>query len=249
MLGSANPYPSSSAVPTLVETTAPYASRPLFTLPAGYVSYRQVRWSRDGLWIFFSAGLASVSQFAVFVAPVSGAQPARQLTSTMAAGQGGVWDFEITPDLSRLIVVSDELIPGTSELIGRTLPSDLLTGALGAPQRLDGPMATGGDVGFYGNGGTGTLLTFEITPDLRRVVYFADQEADNDRALYSAPIDGSTAPVRLSPPLAAGTDFSWIFPPVNDYSWCLITNLSALRTSLYRASITGPSGTTAFDGR
>ena len=38
MLGNANPYPSSASIPTLVETTAPYASRPLFTLPAGYVS-------------------------------------------------------------------------------------------------------------------------------------------------------------------------------------------------------------------
>ncbi|MBL8093944.1 MAG: PD40 domain-containing protein [Anaerolineales bacterium] len=246
MLGNANPYPSSASIPTLVETTAPYASRPLFTLPAGFVSYRQIRWSQDGQWIFFSAGQTSVGQFAVFVAPASGAQPARQLTPTIAAGQGGAWDFEVTPDLSRLIVVSDELIPGTSELIGRTLPSDLLTGALDAPQRLSGPMATGGDVGFYGGGGTGTLLTFEVTPDLSRVVYFADQEADNDRALYNVPLSGSATPVRLSPPLGAGTDFSWIWTPSFGYARYMVQDLTTYRTSIFRAPVAGPASATTL---
>jgi hypothetical protein len=42
----------------------------------------------------------------------------------------------------------------------------------------------------------------QISPDGRYVVYVADQQADDAYELYTAPIDGSSAPVRISPPLS-----------------------------------------------
>jgi len=47
---------------------------------------------------------------------------------------------------------------------------------------------------------------YVITPDESRVIYRADQDTDEQYELYSVPIDGSAAPVRLNGPLVAGGD-------------------------------------------
>ena len=245
MVGSAAPYPSSSQIPVLVETTAPYASRPLFVLPNGYSWYRQIRWSNDGQWVFFSASPDQVSQWVVFVAPTSGASPARQLTPTMAAGRSGSFDFALTSDLRRLVTVTDELVAGQAELLVRSLPTDLLNGAIGSPTRLNGPMVANGDVGFY-SGGSGTWMGFAFTPDQSRALYFADQDVDEQHALYSAHLDGSGTPVRLSPVLGANDDFFWLWSLVDNYAWYMVRNSSTFRTSIYRAPIDGPSSSTAL---
>jgi len=45
-----------------------------------------------------------------------------------------------------------------------------------------------------------------VTPDESRVIYRADQDTDEQYELYSVPLDGSSAPLRLNGPLVAGGD-------------------------------------------
>jgi len=50
----------------------------------------------------------------------------------------------------------------------------------------------------------GSVLEERISPDASRVVYAADQDTDDVFELYSVPIDGSAASVKLNGPLVAG---------------------------------------------
>src|SRR5207244_4314495 len=47
---------------------------------------------------------------------------------------------------------------------------------------------------------------FRISPDSSRVVYVADAEVDGVAELYSVPLDGSAAPVKLNGALVSGGD-------------------------------------------
>src|SRR5262245_1751150 len=67
-----------------------------------------------------------------------------------------------------------------------------------APIKLNAPFVSGGAAGVPG--------LFAVTPDGRRVLYQADAETDEVSELYSVPIDGSAAPVKLSGVLAPGGD-------------------------------------------
>ena len=68
--------------------------------------------------------------------------------------------------------------------------------AAGDSVKLSGPMALGE---------VGDVTRFELTSDGSRIVYRADQEQDEVFELWSAPVDGSAAPIRLTqePPLGA----------------------------------------------
>jgi Tol biopolymer transport system component len=61
------------------------------------------------------------------------------------------------------------------------------------PVELDGPV--------HGQSFFGWGISFEITGDSRRVVYEANDIPDAENDLWSVAIDGSSAPVRLNPPL------------------------------------------------
>ena len=69
----------------------------------------------------------------------------------------------------------------------------------GPVQQLNGPMAAGGDVRGHGAG-------FEVSADASRVVYLADQDADEVFELYSRPTDGSGAAVKLNEPISGERD-------------------------------------------
>lgn len=84
-----------------------------------------------------------------------------------------------------------------------------------------------------------------FTPDQSRVLFFADQDVDEQNALCSARLDGSGTPARLSPLLGANEDFFWLWSLVDDYAWYMVRNSSTFRTSIYRAPIDGPSSSTA----
>jgi Tol biopolymer transport system component len=79
--------------------------------------------------------------------------------------------------------------------------SALAAGSMGQTIRLSGDMVqpVGGEIA------TGFL----VSPDGQRVVYCADQDTDEVIELYSVPVDGSSAPVKLNGPLVPGGDVSW----------------------------------------
>ena len=60
----------------------------------------------------------------------------------------------------------------------------------------------------------GAVISFQVSPDGRHVVYIADQEVDGVDALYRVPVDGpATAAVKLSSPSAAGSVWSFQIVP------------------------------------
>ena len=69
------------------------------------------------------------------------------------------------------------------------------------PIKLNGALASGGDVSFF----------FEISPDTSHVVYHADQDTDGVDELFSVPLDGSSAPTKLNGALVSGGDVPFPF--------------------------------------
>lgn len=64
--------------------------------------------------------------------------------------------------------------------------------------------------------GTGDVVDVRFSSDGTRLVYRADQDADEVYELYSVPVDGSAPPVKLSGPLTAGGDVTGDFLPLGD---------------------------------
>lgn len=131
--------------------------------------------------------------FELFIAPLDGSGPATKLNGP----QESVWDwaprfFAVSEPAGRVVYVARR---GSSHTELFSAPLD----ASAPPVRLSAPLVSGGDV--TGSGWT----AFVLAPDGQRVVYRADQEADEVHELWSVPIDGSQAPVRLSRAVALGT--------------------------------------------
>ncbi len=92
-----------------------------------------------------------------------------------------------------------------SGTLARACAAFLLCAAAGEQTtvKLNGPITTPPEV-------VGSAVDAQLTPDGRRIVYLAYQESYLVAELYSMPLDGSSAPVQLSGPLAVGrgiTDF------------------------------------------
>jgi hypothetical protein len=107
---------------------------------------------------------------------------------------------QISPDSSRVVYIAYQPINGQDELY--SVP---ISGPAGLGVRLNGGLTAGGDV-----------TTFLISPDSRRVVYRANQQAINVFELYSTPTEGPvSAGIKLNGPLTANgsvKDFFGISP-------------------------------------
>jgi hypothetical protein len=95
---------------------------------------------------------------------------------------GDVLSFQISADSSRVVYRADQDTDGVVELYSRPLDGS------GSPVKLNGSLVGGGSV----------QSAFQISADSSRVVYLADQDADNVYELYSRPLDGSGSPVKLN---------------------------------------------------
>lgn len=142
--------------------------------------------------------------------------------------------YALSPDSTRVVYVADQEVDGRDELY--SVP---ITGPAGSGVKLNGALASGGDVG----GGTAPFLASftdigGITPDSTRVVYAADQTTDGVIDLYSVPLDGSAAPTLLSVPGATGVFYSYLrFSP--DSGWVVYGGASAM--GLYLVPAAGPA--------
>jgi len=130
----------------------------------------------------------------IYSVPIDGSAKPVRLNSSLA-GRVATGRFDVSPDGTRVVYVADQDQFGRYELY--SVPID----ASASPVKLNGPLVAGGDVLFYNPG-------FEISADGTRAVYRADQEIDGIDELYGVPIDGSSAPIKLSAPLVAGEQLS-----------------------------------------
>jgi hypothetical protein len=127
--------------------------------------------------------------FELWTMPADASAAPVRLNPTLAP-EGDVDDFRLTPNGQRVVYVADQDVNNVRELY--SVPADG-----GASVQLSGSMTAGGDI---------VASEFLISPDGARVVYLADQSANDVFELYSAPIDGSQPAVRLHPALSGGQD-------------------------------------------
>lgn len=126
----------------------------------------------------------------VFSMPIDGSAAAVQLSP---AGRS-VSTFTVAADGTRVALLAYST-QGASDLF--VAPSDGATAAV----QVNPPLVPFGTV--YGG--------MQFSPDGARLVYQATQDDASQLELYSAPSDASAAPVKLNPPLPAGSQLSYGF--------------------------------------
>ena len=138
----------------------------------------------DGTRIVYLADQDQDEVYELFSVPSEGGAPVR-LNPTLGE-DASVEDFAIAPDGSRVVYTSDQETADQLELF--SVPTDGSATAV----KLNGPLVLGGDIGA-GSGKPG----FVISP-AGIVAYVADQDTEAVAEIYSVPIDGSSAPVKLN---------------------------------------------------
>jgi Tol biopolymer transport system component len=104
-----------------------------------------------------------------------------------------VLTFEASPDGATVVYRADQDLDEMFELYAAPVSG-------GESVRLGTTYVPDGDV--YDQG-------IAISPDSSRVIYLADLEHDTINELYSVPIDGQRAPVKISGPMVPGGDVDW----------------------------------------
>ncbi len=183
--------------------------------------------SPDGSRVVYLGDQDTIGVWEVYSAPINGSSPPTKLSGTMVA-DGDAWaNIEITADSTRVVYWADQVEDEVFELY--SAPIDGSSSAI----KLNGALVQGGDVDF----------AFRVSPDSQRVVYVADQAADEVFELYSVPVGGGT-PQRLHDPLAPTRDVQISSPRILDGSnrVLFIADMDSDDVfELYSAAITGGS--------
>jgi len=100
-------------------------------------------------------------------------------------------DIAFTPEGTELVYSADQDTDGVNELyqVSRSAPGDTV--------KLNSPLTAGGNVSAAG---------FEISSDGKRLVYLADQDADEDFELYMVDLETPGSTVKINPLLPPGGD-------------------------------------------
>jgi Tol biopolymer transport system component len=154
--------------------------------------------SPDSSRLVYRGDLDSDTVDDLYSVPVDGSGASVKLKDPLVIGGDTAYDYEISPDSSRVVYRADHDTTGVVELYAVPLDGSSL------PVKLNGPLVSGGNV-----------VSFAISPDNSRVVYRADQQIDEVFELGSVPLDGSSPPIRLNGPLVPGGDvnFSYAISP------------------------------------
>src|SRR5262245_26871874 len=155
-------------------------------------------------------GLRNGTVAQLYSKPLVGGAAVR-LNGPLVTG-GSVQDHWITPDFARVIYYADQNTNNRFELY--SAPVDGSRPAL----NRNGPI-TGGMIRKFPP---------LISADSQRFVYIADHAVSGVDEVYSVPIDGSSLPVKLNPPLVAGGDvadffvYAWNGPEISPDSTTLV---------------------------
>lgn len=151
----------------------------------------------DSARVLYLGEVAALYRPELFSVPIDRSSAPVRLNGTLVSGgyvgfYGETADIhayvQITPDSSRAVYLADQDVDGQRELY--SVPTD----GSAAPVKLNGALIASGDVADYA----------AISPDGARVVYRADAITDGTFELYSVPVDGSAAAVRISGTMVAG---------------------------------------------
>ncbi len=145
------------------------------------------RVSPDGAWVVYLADQELDETYDLFSVPSAGGAEPIRLNPTPVVGRS-VARFEVAAAGGRVVFLAN---------LERGLYSVPLDGSAAALE-LFPPLAP-----------DRRIVEFHIDPRGSRVVYTADQDQDEVYELYSAPVDASQGPVRISGSLVPGGDVAW----------------------------------------
>jgi Tol biopolymer transport system component len=177
--------------------------------------------SPDGSTVVYMASQDTRTKRELYSVPIDGSSAPIKLNGPLPLG-GNVNGVIILPDGTRVIYLADQ---ETNEVVEvYSVPID----GSSAPIKLNGTLTSGGNV-------TGN---WRWSPDSSRLIYNADQDVDEVYELFSVPVDGSSAEVKLN----LSGDFTWIFGyAVTADSSTVIYLLPDPLEELYAVPIGGPA--------
>jgi len=159
-------------------------------LPGDLSNRPYVRFTPDGTRILYQSDQYQT----YYCVPADLSSAPVELTGPVVA-DGQIYQLVYSPDGSRAVFKGDRDVKGVTEIY--SVPADGST----APVQLNGPIVGGGDVWIAGPW---------FAAD-ERVLYTGDLDTNDAIELYSVPIDGSAAPVKLNAPLASGQNVLYGF--------------------------------------
>ena len=134
----------------------------------------------------------SAGAFELFSVAVDGGSAPVQLNDLAFPRGNARYPFAITPGGERVFFWTDQNVDEVVELFSVPI------GGGAPPTKLSGTLVAGGDVVRYPGVATQDEHIVAVSPDGARLVYLADALVDNVVELFSVPVDGSAAPVRLN---------------------------------------------------
>lgn len=147
--------------------------------------------SPDGKLVALRSSALSSGALELLILRIDGSEPPVRLSAPLPPDRF-VSSFVFTDDGSTVVYTADQEVAGRHELFA--VPAD----GHAPPRKLNGPLVPGGQVDAHvmpTRSGAGW-----------RVVYRADQEANDRFELFSVPLDGSGPPTKLNGPLVPGGD-------------------------------------------
>ncbi|QDT01582.1 hypothetical protein [Adhaeretor mobilis] len=149
--------------------------------------------SPDSSRVVYHANQQNASVSELYSVSSAGGSAVKLNGSLVAGGSVAGFGFQFSSDSSRVLYAANQDNISVFELF-----SVASTG--GAAVKLNGPLATGGDVSAAANG-------WKFSPDGSHVLYLADQDINNVDEIYSVPSAGGM-PVKLNGALVPGGDVS-----------------------------------------
>ncbi|HOU40268.1 MAG TPA: hypothetical protein PK829_03270, partial [Promineifilum sp.] len=146
--------------------------------------------SPNGAYTVYWAGQDITEIAQLYATRTDGSGVPVRLSALPQAGQY-IEGYNISPDNARVVYIADQDTRNVIELYSAPLNGSA------AAVKLNRPLVAGGSL-------PDNSSSFQISPNSRRVVYRADGDTDEISELYSVPIDGSAAAVKLNGPLVAG---------------------------------------------
>jgi hypothetical protein len=161
--------------------------------------------SPDGSRVVYRADQSVDTLNELYSVAISGGTVTK-LNRTLAAG-GDVQQYRISPDSAWVVYGADQDIDTVDELLGVAI-----TG--GTVQDMSGPLVNGGDVVLN----TPTQgIAFDIAPGVLRAMYAADEDFNDEVALYTASLAGPPGAPTAVVALPGNTQATVTFvPPTNN---------------------------------